>query len=307
MSDAPSASEYVIRRLASVDEYVQCEDLQRRAWHFAGDLDVIPRTQLVAAQKAGGMVLGAFDSNERLVGFCYGFRGEDEHGRALHYSHMLAVDESRRSTGLGTRLKWAQRELALQQGLRLMAWTFDPLRSLNCYLNFAKLGIIVETYFENLYGETTSRLHRGTPTDRLLAAWHLDSERVTARQRGERGALAQAIAAGRVELPEALATVTLDDLVPLPGTPDLSLDTKHVACEIPTAIQDVMEADAAAALAWRMATRQVFQHYLGRGYFVRQCVRLAVPAPRTLLVLERGAPEGALGPLRIDTEHRRQH
>lgn len=307
MSDVPGGTDCTIRRLASINEYIQCEELQRRAWHFAGDLDVIPRTQLVAAQKAGGMVLGAFDAGDQLVGFCYGFRGEDDRGRALHYSHMLAVDESRRSTGLGARLKWAQREIALQQGLRLMAWTFDPLRSLNSYLNFGKLGIIVETYFENLYGETTSRLHRGTPTDRLVAAWHLDSERVAARERGEGGALAQEIAAGRLDLPEALAAVTPDDLVPLPGTPELGLNTKHVACEIPTAIQDVMEADPTVALAWRTATRQVLQHYLGRGYFVRQCVRLAVPAPRTLLVLERGAPEAALGPLCIDKEHRREH
>jgi predicted GNAT superfamily acetyltransferase len=31
-----------------------------------------------------------------------------------------------------------------------------------------------------LYGQTTSPLHRGLPTDRLVVEWHLDSARVVA-------------------------------------------------------------------------------------------------------------------------------
>ena len=296
MSDTARRAECPIRRLAGVDDYIQCEELQRRVWHFRGDLDVIPRTQLVAAQKAGGIVLGAFDAGGQLVGFCYGFRGEDDRGRALHYSHMLAVDVSFRSTGLGARLKWTQREVALQQGLHLMAWTFDPLQSLNSHFNFGKLGVVAETYFENLYGETTSLLHQGSPTDRLLAAWHLDTARVAARERGERGVLAQEIAAGRVSVSEALSGVESGDAVSIPGRPKLHLDAPHVACEIPTSIQEVMKVDPAAVLAWRMATREVFQHYLGRGYFVRECVRFSAPAPRTLFVFERGSPEATGAP-----------
>src|SRR5262249_387542 len=38
----------------------------------------------------------------------------------------------------------------------------------------------VRTYIPNFYGITTSPLHRGLPTDRLLAEWHLDSKRVIA-------------------------------------------------------------------------------------------------------------------------------
>ncbi len=293
MSDR-ARDEHEIRRLGSVDEYVACEDLQRRAWNFDGDLDVIPRTQLVAAQGAGGIVLGAFDTAERLVGFCYGFRGEDARGRQVHYSHMLAVDASMRSSGLGARLKWAQRELALEQGLRLMAWTFDPLQSLNAYLNFSKLGIIVESYYENLYGETISALHRGSPTDRLLASWHLESARVANRRRGERGAAVDEIAAGRVTLPEALTGAPASQGLSIPGASDLDLEADRIACEIPTSIQQVRELDPEAVLAWRMATRQVFQHYLSRGYYVRECVRVTAPPPRTLFILEHGDPEAAL-------------
>jgi len=43
-----------------------------------------------------------------------------------------------------------------------------------------RLGAICREYHPNLYGVTTSPLHRGMATDRLLAEWHLDTARVVA-------------------------------------------------------------------------------------------------------------------------------
>jgi len=42
------------------------------------------------------------------------------------------------------------------------------------------LGAICRRYIPNLYGVTTSPLHRGIETDRLVAEWRLDSPRVIA-------------------------------------------------------------------------------------------------------------------------------
>src|SRR5438034_245684 len=42
------------------------------------------------------------------------------------------------------------------------------------------LGAFCREYQPNLYGVTTSPLHRGLETDRLLVEWHLDSPRVVA-------------------------------------------------------------------------------------------------------------------------------
>jgi predicted GNAT superfamily acetyltransferase len=41
-----------------------------------------------------------------------------------------------------------------------------------------RLGGISRQYKPNLYGITSSPLHRGLATDRLLVEWHLDSKRV---------------------------------------------------------------------------------------------------------------------------------
>src|ERR1700689_114357 len=92
---------------------------------------------------------------------------------------MTAVLQNYRDRGIGRRLKLFQREDALQRGIHLVEWTFDPLEVKNAYLNFMRLGAIARRYLPNCYGVTTSPLHGGMPTDRLIAEWWLDSPRVT--------------------------------------------------------------------------------------------------------------------------------
>ena len=77
-------------------------------------------------------------------------------------------------------MKLFQREDALAKGIRLIVWTFDPLETRNAHFNLNRLGAIARKYLPNLYGLTTSPLHLGLPTDRLLAEWQLDSARVAA-------------------------------------------------------------------------------------------------------------------------------
>jgi len=53
-----------------------------------------------------------------------------------------------------------------------------------------------------------------------------------------------------------------------PGKGDLSLDARRVLVEIPTTFSTMLEREPDAALEWRLATREIFQHYLRRGYRV---------------------------------------
>src|SRR5206468_6332389 len=78
-------------------------------------------------------------------------------------------------------LKLLQRDRALTMGVDLIEWTFDPLQAMNAHLNFVKLGVVAEEYEENIYGESASPLHRGNPTDRLVAAWHIREPHVERR------------------------------------------------------------------------------------------------------------------------------
>jgi predicted GNAT superfamily acetyltransferase len=62
----------------------------------------------------------------------------------------------------------------------LIEWTFDPLEVRNAYFNLNRLGAVCRRYLPNLYGVTTSPLHRGLRTDRLVAEWNLEETRVIA-------------------------------------------------------------------------------------------------------------------------------
>ena len=115
-----------------------------------------------------------------MRGFVYSMPAIKD-GRATQWSHMLGVAPEMRAAGLGRRLKLAQRQAALDMGLDLIEWTYDPLQAANAHLNFAKLGVVVEEYEENIYGESSSPLHRGTPTDRFVAEWRLREPHVERR------------------------------------------------------------------------------------------------------------------------------
>ena len=167
-----------IREITNVREMHAVEDLQKEVWGFP-DLEVVPYSHLIASVKSGGVLLGAFD-NENLVGFAYGFVSY-EYGKAAHHSHMVAVKPEYRNYSLGAKLKLAQREVVLTQGIKMMSWTFDPLQSLNAYFNFNKLGVISNQYFVNFYGaDAASFLHQNS-TDRLWVTWNLASRRVVER------------------------------------------------------------------------------------------------------------------------------
>ena len=286
-------SEIEIRDIVEFDELHACEELQKHAWGFSCDRDVIPLTQLIAARKAGGILLGAFDTEAAMLAFCYGFLGRLDDGRLMHYSQMTAVRSDLRDSGLGTALKWAQRDVALEQGLELMCWTYDPLESLNGYFNFGKLGVVAQTYWPNMYGDTTSPLHQGTPTDRFRADWYLSASRVAQRRSGNTKALVERLSAERATLPSALDAVERDG-VEWPGEPRLALDEARLLCEIPRSIQAIKATDREAALAWRAATRAVLVGYFDRGYHARECFSTPPDANgqrRTYYLLELSDPE----------------
>jgi len=169
--------EIIVRKCQKLEEFHQCVDLQREIWGEA-DLEVEPATMFVVAAHSGGQVLGAFDGG-RLVGYTLAVVGLRNGVPYLH-SHMTGVQVDYRDRGVGRMLKLFQREEALGRGIRLIQWTFDPLELRNAHFNLNRLGVICRSYLPNLYGVTTSPLHHGMDTDRLLAEWHLDSKRVIA-------------------------------------------------------------------------------------------------------------------------------
>jgi predicted GNAT superfamily acetyltransferase len=167
-----------IRKLLKHIEFEAAVRLQQEIWGFA-DVELLPLRLFVVADKIGGQVLGAFDDS-RLVAFCLCVPGLKPGGKYYLHSHMLGVLPEYRNTGLGRQMKLKQREDALERGIDLIEWTFDPLEIKNAYFNIERLGAIVRRFVHNQYGSTSSHLHTGLPTDRCTAEWWIDSPRVQA-------------------------------------------------------------------------------------------------------------------------------
>jgi predicted GNAT superfamily acetyltransferase len=186
----------VLRTCHTVGEFRQVVALQKEVWGF-DDIELIPTRIFVVAEKIGGHVLGAYDGTA-LVGFAFGLPGVRD-GHSYIHSHMLAVKEPLRNTGLGREMKLFQRELAMRQGFDLIEWTFDPLEIKNAFFNLEKLGAVVRRYVVNQYGITSSPLQGGLPSDRLVAEWWLSSERVLKTL--ERGNRSEIAIVERIEIP----------------------------------------------------------------------------------------------------------
>ncbi len=173
-----AASHFEVRRLQTLEEFDRCVELEKLVWG-GEDLEVVPNTIFVVTRHTGGQVLGAFDSDAggKMIGFTLAFPAFHGRQRFLH-SHMTAVLPDYQNRGVGRQLKLLQRRDALERAIRLVEWTFDPLELRNAYFNIVRLGAIIRRMIPNCYGVTTSPLHRGLPTDRLVAEWWLDSRRV---------------------------------------------------------------------------------------------------------------------------------
>lgn len=261
MSAEPELS-IIIRDIEAGAEMHAVEELQKKVWRVP-DLDVVPLSQLVAAKTAGGVLLGAFD-RANLVGFVYGFV-EYEHGQVGHHSHMLAVKPGFHNFHLGQRLKLAQRERVLSQGINVMTWTFDPLQRLNAHINFTKLGVVSNRYLVNFYGaDATSFLHRNG-TDRLWVTWLLTSRRVNERLDKTFVAPEFGKAKPLVELGEGN--------VPRRYDLDHGLSNGQVFIEIPPDISDLERQDMELAAEWREATRMAFTEAITAGFLIEDFYR----------------------------------
>jgi predicted GNAT superfamily acetyltransferase len=172
-----------LRALTESRQFQEAMELQKTVWGF-NDVELLPVRLFVVATKVGGQAFGAYDGNT-LVGFLLSIPGLKPGGGSYLHSHMLGVLAEYRNRGVGRMLKLRQREDALQRGIHLIEWTFDPLELKNAFFNMERLGAIVRRYVENQYGTTTSPLHGGLPTDRCVAEWWLASphaEAVLARR-----------------------------------------------------------------------------------------------------------------------------
>ena len=221
-----------IEELTSLEDLRQCVEIQRATWGWK-DEDLLPLRTLLLLNKIGGLVLGALDHDGRVIGFINAFPGFRE-GEVYLHSQMLGVLKDFRRRGIGRALKLAQRTEAIRRGIQRIEWTFDPLEIHNAHFNLEGLGTLCRRYV----ADATSSLHGRLPTDRLVAEWHLASQRV--RSRVESGG-------HRAEDPlPAISTVV----------------------HLPADIADIRARDSARAAAIQRDFKRQVTDLFGKGYYI---------------------------------------
>ncbi|MCX7750046.1 MAG: hypothetical protein N2320_00465 [Candidatus Bipolaricaulota bacterium] len=275
--------EVVIEPVRDWAGYRACERLQQEVWGFT-DLAVVPDHLIHMVTTAGGLLLGAYDGigpGREMVGFTLSVVGLLPGGTLRHHSLMAAVRPGWQDRGVGYKLKLAQREHVLAQGIRIITWTFDPLESRNAHFNLNKLGGVVAHYLPRFFGELRDQRNRGLDTDRFLLQWHLESPRVKSALAGGKP---RDLALGEVETINR--TQRLPSGLRAPAGFRAELGKPVLLFEIPSDLQALRKADLDLARAWRLEARKALTAYMDEGYLVTSLFR---QGDRSFLVLERAS------------------
>lgn len=249
------------RDLHSLDECKQIVELEKQIWGYTDSEDLVPAIILMLSAKRGGILIGAEREDGGLDGFAFSLASIVD-GKPAQWSHMMGVLPGARTAGLGRLLKLEQRKRALAMGIELIEWTFDPLQAVNAHLNFAKLGAIATTYAVNIYGESSSLLHRGTATDRLIAEWWIQRPHVI--RRIEAGSLTARD--GEVSAATVLNELSSRDPWDMPAETTLPPDRDRVMIRVPARFSEMQANEPDLARAWRQQTRELFTNCFAQGY-----------------------------------------
>lgn len=277
-----------IRKIDSIPEFAKVEELQKEVWGM-DDRAIVPSHAFIATTHIGGILYGAYDEADRLIGFIYSVPGFVK-GIRFHHCHMCGVVKDRRYEGVGYKLFLRLRNTLMKQGINLVTWTFDPLEGANANLYLSKLGAICREYLVNFYGsELRDRVNVGMETDRFYAEWFIKSRRVVDRIRGrlKRLRLDECVSKGArlvnvVELVRGLKRMK---------SYDLKATEDRILVQIPEDIQAIKASSLEFAREWRFATRRIFTHYLRRNYVVTDFISEVEEGRRNYYLLEK-APAG---------------
>jgi predicted GNAT superfamily acetyltransferase len=224
----------VIRECSSIQDFRQCIELERAVWRDE-DIGIMPIRLYMISKACNAPTIGAFEASGRLVGFVHTMIALID-GKVVYHSHLAAVVEDLRHQDIGFRMKLAQRQHAINAGVPLIIWTFDPLQSRNAHLNINKLGAVIRRYEINYYSEGLSTVFDAqVPSDRVFAEWWVSSPHVQSALAGNR--------------------------------PSVKDPARSVL--IPEDINKVRASSVDEHLKWRMRVRGDFQNALAGGLIVR--------------------------------------
>ena len=230
--------EFEFRELSTPDDLEELISLQAIVGGLPpkDTMSPITLTAMTIKHPRVGWVLGAFH-DEEMVAFSTGFATAEPH---TAFGHMLGVLNEYRNSKVGFRLLQFGHDLYKKSGIQRVCWTFEPLESPNAHLYLNNMGGRCIRYLKAHYYLDVG-LHHGMPQDRFLIELDLYHNH-------DRG-------------PEPDSVQQALDRYPVAAENEM-VSAEAVLVEIPGNLRLLQDRDPAAALAWRMSTRVIFEEYL---------------------------------------------
>lgn len=268
-------TDYIFRR-CTLEEIEKSHTLTEDAWPGMPEsqgLDLRANNMINAPQ------CGAFNKTGDLVGYTRLLWGYTNTGKPQILSHMSAVINQLRNSGIGEALRWLSRQVALEfpiSPVTELTITFDNLQGRNSHLNFNKIGVVCGfaggKFKTNAYGTLTGEQHRGNPTDRYQGRWYLNSEWTIAhlQNRIVLPSLEDARQFPSIINYRPSNDINFGNLLPIPLSTNTKCDGQYISIPVPRNWDLLLKIDKdnnfKLANAWRQSTRDVIQNYHSRGY-----------------------------------------
>ncbi len=226
--------------LHAMDEARAAAELWREVW--GGDEYPVQSALVVAQAHAGGYASGAW-RGDRLVGASLGLLGPPD-APVLH-SHITGVVSDASGLGIGRALKRHQAAWCREHGITAVTWTFDPLVARNAWFNLGRLGVRVEAYAVDYYGDMPDDRNRGQGSDRLLVSWDVSTDEPGEPPSGDHAAPSTATPPTRVV-----------DVGPDNEPVTHAATGTDVLVAVPSDVEAIRRRDPDLAIRWRHAVRE---------------------------------------------------
>jgi predicted GNAT superfamily acetyltransferase len=293
-------------------DYLKYEELRNAVWRYPQDSLPGGRNMMCEnfLHDGSSLFIGVFVedehgvlavSEERLVGFSYGFVGLKDKDLGFKapdnlqfYSQYNAVRDDFRGWNLGVLIKQFQREQVRDVfGLSTITCTYDPLTAVNAYRNIHYFGMDVLSYRTDIYGEFGGLLNRlDVPRDRLFVSWDLKKEGRRPEFDLQKWLTPErcVIEMKHVKVPGKSGPIELEAIREVRPAPDRDPLLVEIPADFYLMLRETDVEDENVRripLDWRIKTRQVFQTHLGKGYKVSDfCLTKSTPR-RCFYVLKR--------------------
>ena len=258
-ADAAAAADVAGVRIVEVhdvDGFEAVRVLFDAVWQPDPGDEPVTRGLLNALVHCGNYCSAAF-VGDRMVGASMGFLGLLP--EPLLHSHITGVLPDRAGSGVGRAIKLHQRWWALQRGLHVITWTYDPLIRRNAYFNAVKLGALPVEYLEDFYGEMNDAINVGQGSDRLLSRWDLVQP--------HRSQPSPAVVRELITVVDGIPTLPVDPRVAADEVA-AGITPTRLAVSVPADVEALRAADPVTAARWRAVVRRALGALMDLGWRV---------------------------------------